>query len=302
MEFKMNKAIIITKAMIVTGAIAIALIFLSIVCFKKIGPGYVGVVYSPNGGVKEKILTQGWNFINPLYKVTEYTISTEQAFLSKDRKEGSNDDDSFLVPTSDGKMVSVDLEYSYRFDPEMVTSIFTRFRGRTGQDIQNTFMRGKLKTWASEVASKFNVLDIYGSKRIELNTKAFNHIQKQFEPYGIIIESVNFSRIGLDAETENAIQARVNAQQELEKQKIEKEKAVIEAERMAIEEQGKGNVKIIQAKAEAERILLNAEAVSQSNIKISKSLTKELVEYERVKKWNGIMPTVQGNATPIVKL
>ena len=88
----------------------------------------------------------------------------------------------------------------------------------------------------------------------------------------------------------------------MEKQKIEKEKAVIEAERMAIEEQGKGNVKIIQAKAEAERILLNAEAVSQSNIKISKSLTKELVEYERVKKWNGIMPTVQGNATPIVKL
>lgn len=70
----------------------------------KTPAGYVGVVYSPNGGVKENALNQGWHFVNPLYKVTEYTVATEQAYLSRDSKEGSKDDDSFYIPTSDGNI------------------------------------------------------------------------------------------------------------------------------------------------------------------------------------------------------
>ncbi len=209
------------KILGITGGVVGVLLFIIYLSLEKIPAGYVGVVYSPNGGVKEKPLNQGWHFVNPFYKVTEYTIATEQAFLSRDSKEGSREDDSFYVPTSDGKLVNVDVEYSYRFNPDMVTEVFTKFRGRTGEQIQKNFMRGKIKTWVSEVTSKFNVLDIYGAKRTELNTLVFQHVKDEFAPYGIIIESVNLSRIGLDEATARAIQARVNAQQELEKQKIE---------------------------------------------------------------------------------
>ncbi|MHA4990451.1 prohibitin family protein [Cetobacterium somerae] len=291
------------KKWVVLLGIGIAIIIgVLITTFIKIPAGYVGVVYSPNGGVKENALNQGWHFVNPLYKVTEYTVATEQAYLSRDSKEGSKDDDSFYVPTSDGKMVNVDVEYSYRFDPTKVTTIFNKFRGRTGEEIQQTFMRGKIKTWTSEVTSKFNVLDIYGSKRTELNALVYEHVKNEFAPYGIEIESVNLSRIGLDKATEAAIQARVNAQQELEKQKIEKEKAQIEVERKTIEEEGKRKVKLIQSKAEAESILLKAQAQAEANEKISKSLTKELVEYEKIKMWNGVLPQVTGEIIPMIDL
>nr|WP_307776155.1 prohibitin family protein [uncultured Cetobacterium sp.] len=290
------------KILGITGGVVGVLLFIIYLSLEKIPAGYVGVVYSPNGGVKEKPLNQGWHFVNPFYKVTEYTIATEQAFLSRDSKEGSREDDSFYVPTSDGKLVNVDVEYSYRFNPDMVTEVFTKFRGRTGEQIQKNFMRGKIKTWVSEVTSKFNVLDIYGAKRTELNTLVFQHVKDEFAPYGIIIESVNLSRIGLDEATARAIQARVNAQQELEKQKIEKAKAAIEAERRAIEEEGRRQVLLIQAKAEAESILLRAQAQSEANEKISKSLTKELVEYEKIKKWNGELPQVTGETIPMIDL
>lgn len=290
------------KTLVIIGSMIGIILFTLFLSFEKIPAGYVGVVYSPSGGVKEKALNQGWHFVNPLYKVTKYTIATEQAFLSRDSKEGSRDDDSFYVPTSDGKMVNVDVEYSYRFDPEKVTSIFTQFRGRTGEEIQRTFMRGKIKTWTSEVTSKFNVLDIYGAKRTELNGLVYQHVKDEFAPYGIIIESINLSRIGLDEATARAIQSRVNAQQELERQKIEKAKATIEAERRAIEEEGKRKVRLIQAKAEAESILLRAQAQAEANEKISKSLTKELVEYEKIKSWNGALPQVTGEVIPMIDL
>lgn len=290
------------KRLIVVGLILLGVIVLFVTTLTKIPAGYVGVVYSPNGGVKEKTLSQGWHMVNPLYKVTKYTIATEQAYLSKDSREGSYDDDSFYVPTSDGKLVNIDVEYSYRFNPEMVTEVFTRFRGRSGEEIQKNFMRGKIKTWVSEVTSEFNVLDIYGSKRTELNNLVYKHVEKNFQPYGIIIESINITRIGLDEATEKAIQARVNAQQELERQKIEKEKAIIEAEKKAIEEEGRKKVMLIKASAEAEKILLEANAQAEANEKISKSLTKELVEYEKIKRWNGKLPQISGSAVPFLNI
>ncbi len=59
---------------------------------------------------------------------------------------------------------------------------------------------------------------------------------------------------------------------------------------------------LIQAKAEAESILLRAQAQSEANEKISKSLTKELVEYEKIKKWNGELPQVTGETIPMIDL
>ncbi|WP_037029909.1 prohibitin family protein [Psychrilyobacter atlanticus] len=288
-----------------TSAVMIVIVMAILMMTKschRISAGYVGVVYSPNGGVQEKVLTQGYNLINPFKNVTEYTVGTEQAYLSADEREGSEDNDSFIVPTSDGKMVNVDLEYSYRYDENKVAKIFTRFKGKSGELIQNTYTRVKIKAYVSEVTSKFSVLDIYGSKRADLNLKAYQHIKEKFAKDGIIIESVNFSRIGLDKATATVIQQRVNTQQELERQKIEKQKAQIEAERNAIQEQGKANVKLIQAKAEAERILTVAKAQSKANDLKKKSLSDELIRYEQTLRWNGELPQVTSGGTPIIDI
>jgi regulator of protease activity HflC (stomatin/prohibitin superfamily) len=67
----------------------------------------------------------------------------------------------------------------------------------------------------------------------------------------------------------------------------EKEKATIVAEQ-----------KKIQAEGEAEAMRIKAEA----NAKVVASLTGELIEKQKVEKWNGSVPTVQGNATPIIDM
>lgn len=284
-------------AIVIAGGLVIVSV-LGVMSFTTIRAGYAGIIYSVNGGVKNKILTQGMHFVNPLNKVKEYTIATEQAYLSKDKKEGSKDDDSFSIPTSDGKTVNVDLEFSYRFDPDKLPNTYTKFKGQSGKEIEQTFIRAKMKAWASEVSAKFSVMDIYGEKRADLNSKVLEHTKKKFNEYGIIVDSVNFSRIELDSATSKAIQNRINKQQELETAKIETEKAKEKAKKQLVESETKAKTKLIEAEGEA-----------KANRELSKSVTPELIKMkeaeakvkqsEAMKEWKNMQSI--GNSSLLLK-
>lgn len=113
-------------------------------CTEKIPAGYVGVVYNMNGGVDGEVLGQGWHIVAPTKKVTTYSIGIEQSYLTAEDKGDSPKDESFSIPTSDGKTVKVNLEFSYRFDEERVAETFTKFKGKSGEDIKDTFIKPKI--------------------------------------------------------------------------------------------------------------------------------------------------------------
>lgn len=267
----------------------------TMVTLNKVPVGYVGMVYSANG-VENKPLQQGWHLVAPWKKVTDYNISLEQAFLSADGREGSRENESFNIPSKDGKMVNVDFEFSYRFNENQIVDIYKTFRGKSVETIKDTFMRAKIKAWASEVSSKYTVIDIYGDGRIKLNQDVFEHLKEKFEVYGIEIESANFSRIKVDSETEKAIQENINAKQALVKTKLRIENEKIETE-------------IAKKKAEREKVEIDlnnykvisiAEAEAQANNLRNKTITPEMIELEKIRKWDGKLPTYQGNGSSIV--
>lgn len=270
---------------IISGIIVIGGLVGTVMCIEKIPAGYVGVVYSMNDGVQDETLSQGWHVVSPTKKVVEYTVSTEQGFLRVE------DESNFSVPTSDGKMIDVDVEYSYHFNTEKLPDTYTRFKGQSGEAVENSFIKGKIKSWSQEVTATFPVLDIYSSKRGELNTALYNHLVSKFDEYGIVIDSINFSRIGLDEQTAKTIQEIVTAQQELERVKIEKDKAQLESERAKIEAEGK---------AEVTRI--NAEAEANANKLLEQSLTDNIVKSQAIEKWNGVLPVVSGDASTIIDM
>lgn len=67
----------------------------------KVPAGYVSVLYNINGGVKDKVLTQGWHFKAPTTKATMYTVGLEQSYLTASDKGDSPDDDSFSASSSE---------------------------------------------------------------------------------------------------------------------------------------------------------------------------------------------------------
>ena len=300
------------------GAIILAIIifgglFLGLGCTVRVPAGYVGVVYNMNGGIEGDVLTQGWKIISPTKNVTLYSIGLEQSYLSSEDVGDSPKDESFSVPTSDGKTVRVNLEFSYRFDAERVPETFTMFKGKSGEEIKDTFIKPKIIAWTQEVTANYPVTDIFGDKRTAINAELDVYLREKFDQYGIIIDTVNFTDISVDAETAAAIQKKVTAQQELELANIEAETARIEAEKAKevalIEAEKNRETAVIEAEslriaaeAEAAAILIAAEAEAEANRLIAESLTPELIELLQIEQWNGDVPMVQGDATPIIDI
>lgn len=286
-------------------------LILTAMCAERVPTGHVGVVYNMNGGVDGEILTQGWHIVSPTKKVTTYSIGIEQSYLTAAYKGDSKKDESFSTPTSDGKSLTVDLEFSYKFDETRVAETFTRFKGQSGENVKNTFIKPKMIAWTQEVTAKYPVTDVFGDKRQELNEALDIYLKEKFEPYGIIIDTVNFTNISTDEETQAAIQKKVTAQQELELAQIEAQTAKVQAEKdkqvALIEAQKNKETALIQAEqakikaeGEAEAKKIAAEAEAEANRKIAESLTPELIEMIKYEAWDGKLPTVQGSNTPII--
>ena len=295
------------------GLIMVVALVLTLMCAERVPTGHVGVVYNMNGGVNGEVLTQGWHIVSPTKKVTTYSIGIEQSYLTAADKGDSKKDESFSTPTSDGKSLVVDLEFSYKFDETKVTDTFIRFKGQSGDDVKNTFIKPKMIAWTQEVTAKYPVTDVFGDKRQELNEALDVYLKTKFEPYGIIIDTVNFTNISTDEETQTAIQKKVTAQQELELAQIESQTAKVQAQKdkevaLIAAEKNKESATIqaeqakIKAEGEAEAKKIAAEAEAEANRKIAESLTPELIEKIKYEKWDGAVPQVQGNSKPIIDI
>lgn len=295
------------------GAVMAIGLIICAMCMKKVPAGYVGVVYNFSTGVSGDTISQGWHFIAPTKKVTIYSIGIEQSYLSSENKGDSKNDESFSIPTSDGKTVRVNLEFSYKFDADRVADTFVQFKGRSGETIKDTFIKPKVIAWTQEVSARYPVTDIFGDKRTEINAELDIYLKEKFLPYGIIIDTVNFTDISVDDETAAAIQKKVTAQQELELANIEAQTAQIQAEKdkqvaLIEAEKNKETAQIeaerakITAEGEAEAKKIAAEAEAEANRKIAESLTPELIEKIKYERWNGELPQVQGVDSSIVDM
>ena len=217
------------------------------------------------------------------------------------------------VRNGTGKTVRVNLEFSYRFDEARVANTFVTFKGKSGESIKDTFIKPKVIAWTQEVSANYPVTDIFGDKRTAINAELDTYLREKFDQYGIIIDTVNFTDISVDAETAAAIQKKVTAQQELELANIEAQTAKVQAEKereVALIQAQKdkeaaeiqAETDIIEANAAADVVRIAAEAEAAANQKIAASLTPALIEKIKYEQWNGVTPKVTSSGGSIISM
>lgn len=230
--------------------------------------GHLGVVYSRSTGVEKETLPQGWHLVSPLKRVTEYPVATETVKVN-----------SFNVQTKDGKPLSVSMAYDYSNDPEKLPSVYDKFKGQKPEVIENGWLQTRLKKATLTVFAQYSVLEVFQHQG-EINSAIEKEFRNIVGEYGFNVDSVTLEAPKPDEQTAKAIQGVVDAQQQLEKLQIEKQQAIVAAERDI--EQAKG-------KAEANRIE-------------SQSLTPEILEARKIEKWDGKLPQATGGATPFIQI
>ena len=252
---------------------AIVILFLAIILFKstvRVPAGYVAIQYSMSGGVKGDILTQGWHLKLPTVKTTLYSVSLEQSYLTSGKDGDSKDDDSFSASSSEGKAMQIDLTFTYQYSPDKVADLFTRFRGQSGKEVRDSFIKPNIISWTKEVVANYKVSDILGSERANVNTALTDYLNKKFEPYGITISNVSLINISVDEKTQEAINAKITAQQAAETQEINNQTAINKAKADA-------EVTKAEAQAKADAQLIEAQAQAEANNKLGSSITDELI-------------------------
>ncbi|WP_088041027.1 prohibitin family protein [Bacillus sp. EAC] len=264
---------------IIAGVALLSAVAIPALFIEKITPGYVGVVYSPNGGIQKNTLSQGWNFVGLFDKVTEYPIRLRTVEYK-----------DVALATSDGKRIEMDLSYTYKIDPSEVVSMFNEFGPIAIEEIEDTYLKKRLQDAARIAVSKYTVLQLYGEKSSNASADIELLYKDDVKQLGFFVENLTLGTPKPDTKTQEAIDARVQAAQENDRKKIELETARIDAEK-----------KKVEAQADADSQLIRAQGQAKSNKVLQQSLTKELIEYKKAEKWDGKLPTVSGSDANIIQ-
>ncbi len=209
---------------------ALWLFFASIVV---VDAGETGV-YSLFGKVKDKELKSGFHLVIPLARVTKISIRTEEYTMSiaqgEGRKYGS---DAITSLTKEGLSVDLDMTVLYRLNEEKASDIYKE----VGLNYDEKIIRPTIRTSIRDIIAQYEAKDIYSEKREEAADKILDALKKELDLRGILIENVLLRNVALPANLANAIQEKLQAEQEaqkydfiLVKEKKEKERKIIEAE------------------------------------------------------------------------
>lgn len=246
---------------------------------ERIPTGRVGVQYSLNGGVKDEVLDMGVNFVLPGIHVKEFTIGNEQLILSKDKRDGSEGDDSFKVATSDDASISISFQMSYRYNPETVVDTYKKFKGMDGEDIVEQRVKTVLKSKISEITTDYSMMQLYSGNRSEINDKITEYLNEEFgKAYGIEVLDASIIDVHPDDKLKAAIDDRVKALQEKQQAEAEQEKIKVQKETEKMQAEADAQIAVTQAQAKADKMRIEAQAEADANNLKSSSITPELIQ------------------------
>jgi len=271
----------------------------------RIPAGYTGIkvnLYGDKRGVSDINIVTGWVFYNPLsQQIYKFPTFMQTAVWTKDKREGSPYDESITFQTNDGLTINADIGMNYYFIASKVPELFEKFR-RKPKEIEATYLRTKIREAFVYVASNYTAEEFIRNKAKFLQDVK-DHIAKELEENGFKIDTLSF--IGsprVPATLLRSIEAKIRATQLAEQKKRELEQARADAEKLVAKKEGEARARIAEAKGIAQAKLIQAKAIAEANKMIAQSLTKELVLYEAIKKWDGIQPKVVGSKQLILDI
>lgn len=282
----MSKKIV---ALGVSVAVVVGGVIYAGMALERVQPGYVGVVYSANGGIKDTSLQQGWNFVSPLDKVRQYPVSEEILLYSAEDTEGDPGDNSISIGSKEGKYLKVNVQMNIKTDESRIAETYTRFKGRPFEGFKNDIFKQVIKSELTKISVQYPMFDIYSSKRGEVSEKAKELISTKLRDMGFIVSAFEITGVVLDAETQKAVDAlqkatmdqkQVEATAKAQQAKAEAEIAVAKAE--AEKAKAQAEIAIAEAKGKAEARIAQASGEAKANQLLSASLTPQLVELKKI--------------------
>ena len=240
-----------------------------------IQPQERGVVISAltGSGYRPVALGPGLHWIVPYAEsVVRYSISNQTYTMVAQAAEGKvQGDDSVSARTADGQQVYFDASVIYSVNPDKVVQLHIQWQGR----FEDEFVRPRARSLIYNRAAQYNVEQIYGSKRTELQQAIQDEISKDLDAQGLTLVQFLLRNIAFSPEYAAAVEQKQIAQQNAERAKFLVQQQEQEAARLRVEAQGVRDAAITRAQGEAQALQLVADALRNN---------PDLIQYTYVQK------------------
>jgi regulator of protease activity HflC (stomatin/prohibitin superfamily) len=198
-----------------------AVVVLGSCAVTTVDTGNVGVL-TVFGRVTGEQLPEGFHFKNPLSRVVELSVRTQE------EKEVAE------VPSSEGLLIRLEASLLYRLEPGRATDVYQKL----GPDYLNVVVVPNMRSVMRSVTASHSASALYSEARDTIAQQMLSELKKSATPRGILIENVLLRDIGLPATLKSAIEAKQQAEQDAQRMNFVLQKEKQEAERKRIEAQG----------------------------------------------------------------
>jgi len=270
------------------------IIVLILMLIVKIGPQDVGVLVTPRG-VDDEELHTGWHIIAPWNDVHTMDKTVWVYTCADASQEGAKpNSDAIWAPTRDGIKMGLDISISWRIIPSEAAWIYQNVTendgGKTGRYIwlEENIIRTKLKSALALTVSNYTPIEVYSTKREEIQESVLNRIKDEVVSYKLVVDQVDIREVYYNRNYEDAINNKKLAEQEaLRLIEVTKQKQ----EQLKQAEIDK-NIAIQRAEGEAKALQIKGSSIA-SNPKI--------IQLEWIDKWDGKLPTyMMGNGQGVI--
>lgn len=185
--------------------------------------------------------------------------------------------------SKDLQTVESEIAVNYRVGLDSSANIYKNIGERYEEIVLLPAVQESMKS----VSAKYTAEELI-TLRAQVGEEIKASLEEKVSEYGIVIEKFSIVNFDFSEEFNEAIEAKQVAEQNLIKTKTEQEQAIVIAEAEA-------QKKLIAAQAEADAITAKAQAQADANKLLAESLSDNVVEYEKIQKWDGKLPTVTGS-------
>ena len=291
------------------GGLLLLLTALFYYSFYTIESGTVGVLVT-FGKYEKEVVGAGLHFKQPLIQTVknfDVKMNTINYLGREDRRVSEGIINKPLIEVLDSKNLPIGLELSVQFTPlaEQANQILEQYGENYFEKLINPFVRNVVRN----VVGKYQAEEI-AMQRAEIETALQIQLSKEFENTPFKLNTIGLRNINLPEIILNKIKEVQLAKQEEQRLAMVEEQAkknqqikTIEANTKLIEvttqARAEGERKRIQADAVAYQITTEAKANAEANKLIATSLTRELIDYRSIERWNGAYPQtlLGGNST-----
>lgn len=236
--------------------------------FGQVPAGYRGVVLrfgAPTGAIKAEGLYMVAPFINTVELMSVQVVAYEAVAEAASR---------------DLQDVKTKVTLNYSLDPDQVVDIYRRLR----QDYEIRIIRPAIQEAVKGATARFTAEELI-TRRPEVRDAIQKNLTERLDRFGLRAQAMSITDFAFSKSFNEAIEAKVTAQQQVLKAERDLERVRLEAQQQ-----------IEQARAQAEALRIQKQNVTPELVE----LRRIEAQFRAIERWNGQLPTYVAGPVPIL--